>query len=77
MSNKERIQINVNISPGQREQLDALVAHYGSISAAVRVALDVLHRDLIRSGQIRPTVLDHYAEHADTDASPQVNELDA
>lgn len=48
MSEKQRIQINVNLSPGQKEQLDIMALHYGSISAAVRVALDALWREYNR-----------------------------
>jgi len=48
MSEKQRIQINVNLSPGQKEQLDAMAVHYGSVSAAVRVALDALWREFSR-----------------------------
>jgi hypothetical protein len=49
MSDKQRIQINVNLSPGQKGQLDALALHYGSTSAAVRVALDALWREFVRN----------------------------
>ena len=75
MSNKQRIQVNVNLSPGQKGQLDALALHYGSTSAAVRVALDALWREFVRSGQVGAAVFDHYAEDTNTDAGPQVNEL--
>lgn len=76
MSDKERIQINVNLSPGQKQQLDVLALHYGSVTAAVRVALDALWREFVRSGQIGAAVSDHYAVDANADAGPQVNELD-
>lgn len=49
MSDKERIQININLSAGQMEQLRTLAVHYGSISAAVRVALDALWREYVRN----------------------------
>jgi len=58
------------------EQLRILAAHYGSISGAVRVALDALWREFIRSGQIGTAVSDHYAIDADTDALAQVDEPD-
>jgi len=45
MSDKTRIQVNVHLGQGQMEQLRILAAHYGSISAAVRVALDALWRE--------------------------------
>lgn len=48
MSDKTRIQVNVHLGQGQMEQLRILAAHYGSISGAVRVALDALWREHIR-----------------------------
>ena len=48
MSDKQRIQINVNLSPSQKRQLDDMAVHYGSVSAAVRVALDALWREFSR-----------------------------
>lgn len=75
MSDKKRIQININLSEGQHEQLSELAVHYGSISAAVRVALDALWRDF-RSGQVRPSIPDHHIEDTNTGAGSQVNELD-
>ncbi len=49
MSNKDRTQVNINLSAGQMEQLRTLAVHYGSISAAVRVALDALWREYVRN----------------------------
>ena len=76
MNDKERIQINVNLSAGQMEQLRALADHYGSISAAVRVAIDALWRERGRSVQVGAAISDHYAEDADTDTLSHINEPD-
>ena len=76
MSKKLRTQVNINLSPGQMEQLRILADHYGSVSAAVRVALDALWREYIRSGQIGAAVSDHYAEDTNTDAGPQIDKVD-
>jgi hypothetical protein len=48
MSDKTRIQVNVHLGQGQMEQLRILAAHYGSISGAVRVALDALWREHVQ-----------------------------
>ena len=45
---RERTQVNINLSPGQMEQLRVLSEHYGSVTAAVRVALDALWREFVR-----------------------------
>lgn len=76
MTDNDVTQINVRLDKAQMEQLKVLSTRYGSISATVRIALDNLWRDLVRSGQIRPSIPDHYAEDANTDAFPQVNEPD-
>jgi len=76
MSDKTRIQVNVHLGQGQMEQLRILADHYGSISGAVRVALDALWREYIRSGQIGAAVSDHYAEDTNTDAGPQIDKVD-
>ena len=49
MSDNERTQINIRFTPGEMEQLKALAVHYGSISAAIRVALDDLWDKRIRN----------------------------
>lgn len=49
MSDKTRIQVNIQITEGQKGQLDALAVHYGSISAAFRVALDDLWDKFLRN----------------------------
>ena len=56
MSDKTRIQVNVHLGQGQMDQLRILATHYGSISAAVRVALDALWREFVRSGQVGAAV---------------------
>ena len=48
MTDKDRNQINVQLGPGQMEQLRILSAHYGTVTAAVRVALDALWREFVR-----------------------------
>ena len=45
---RERTQVNINLSPGQMEQLRVLSEHYGSVTAAVRVAIDALWREHVR-----------------------------
>jgi hypothetical protein len=67
MSDKERIQINVNLSPGQKQQLDVLALHYGSVTAAVRVALDALWREHIR-GRDELASIEDDTIHEDSDA---------
>ncbi len=52
MSKKLRTQVNINLSPGQMEQLRILADHYGSVSAAVRVALDALWREFVHNRQL-------------------------
>ena len=67
MSDKQRIQINVNLSPGQKQQLDVLALHYGSTSAAVRVALDALWREHVRGRKELASIEDDVI-HEDGDA---------
>ena len=76
MSDKQRIQVNVTLSAGQKQQLDILASHYGGVSTAIRIGLDALWREYIRSGQIRPAVADLDAKDADSGAGAQVDELD-
>ena len=66
MSDKERIQININLSAGQMEQLRTLTVHYGSISAAVRVAIDALWREYVRGSELAGS--EGNAIHEDGDA---------
>lgn len=67
MSDNQRIQINVNLSEGQKQQLDVLAVHYGSTSAAVRVALDALWREYVR-GQDKLASIKDDVIHEDGDA---------
>lgn len=67
MSNKDRTQVNINLSTGQMEQLRTLAVHYGSISAAVRVALDALWREYVR-GRSELAGSEGNAIHEDSDA---------
>jgi len=50
----KRIQANINLSPGQRRQLDDLAAHFGSDTSAIRAAIDFLWRDLEGRGFLAP-----------------------
>ena len=67
MSDKTRIQVNVHLGQGQMEQLRILAAHYGSISGAVRVALDALWREHVR-GRDELASIEDDAIHEDGDA---------
>jgi hypothetical protein len=67
MDDNKRIQINVHLGQGQMEQLQTLAAHYGGISAAVRVALDALWREYVRGHQELASIEDDVI-HEDSDA---------
>ena len=66
MSDKTRIQVNVHLGQGQMEQLRILAAHYGSISGAVRVALDALWREFNR-GRAELASIENDPIHEDGD----------
>jgi hypothetical protein len=67
MDEKKRIQINVHLGQGQMEQLHVLAAHYGGVSAAVRIALDALWREYDRGRKELASIEDD-AIHEDSDA---------
>ncbi len=48
MTDKDRNQINVQLGPGQMEQLRTLAGHYGTVTTVVRVAIDALWREHVR-----------------------------
>ena len=54
MITKDRIQINVQLSLAQMEQVQILAVHYGSLTTAVRVALDLLWREHVRTQTAMP-----------------------
>ena len=58
----KRIQTNINLSPGQRRQLDDLAAHFGSDTAAIRAAIDFLWRDLGQRGFFAPADASNVSE---------------
>ena len=49
MNDNDRSQVNIRFTPGEMQQLRILADHYGSISAAIRVALDDLWDKRIRN----------------------------
>ena len=66
MSDKTRIQVNINLSLTQKQQLDAMAVHYGSVTAAVRVALDALWREFNR-GRAELASIENDPIHEDGD----------